>query len=426
MPESPDSAAILHRLGHACRSAGGVLLSRRLNTGLLLAVIAGELVVMSVGVTRRLELANAEALRVSEAQIAAIEAQELQDLHYSGSGSIGIGPEGENTAPPADDNTPGSDTAPPLRSLDTHMLLAQNGDIYLGDGDDTPAAAPAVPDATASVLTGLTQEDRKELDRLIRQGVTALTAGDMRLCILSLEQGRAIAPNHPALLYYYGLAYDKLDNQEKARDFYTKVFEMRDKSGKYFQRAAQRLSFGFDSAAAMRGKLSFGPYQLRHTTDEDQGEHVDILLPVLLAPGEEVQPDDIYITIQFFDLVDGRRIEFSRMASPQLNWQNDKPTWDEWEENLLITYSVPPLTSEEEDAYGSLKYYGFTAKLYYKGEPLDCISTPSSLILQEQRLNSRKTRGGYHEGLLPDDGLAPGGAEEALPISDFLNDLTTP
>lgn len=153
---------------------------------------------------------------------------------------------------------------------------------------------------------------------------------------------------------------------------------------------------------------------------------MDILLPVLLAPGEEVQPDDIYITIQFFDLVDGRRIEFSRMASPQLNWQNDKPTWDEWEENLLITYSVPPLTSEEEDAYGSLKYYGFTAKLYYKGEPLDCISTPSSLILQEQRLNSRKTRGGYHEGLLPDDGLAPGGAEEALPVSDFLNDLTTP
>ena len=426
MPGNPDSAAMLHRLGHACRAAGGALLTRRLNTALLVAVIAVELAVMAVGVTRRLELANAEALRVSEAQIAAIEAQELQDMRNSGSGSIGIGPEGaENTPPPADDNAPGSDTAPPLRPMDTNMLLAQNGGIDLG-GEDTAPAVSAVPDATASVLAGLTQKDRKELDRLIRQGVTALTAGDMRLCILSLEQGRAIAPNHPALLYYYGLAYDKLDNQEKARDFYTRVFEMRDKAGKYFQRAAKRLSFGFDSAVAMRGKLAFGPHQLRHTTDEDQGEHVDILLPVLLAPGEEVQPDDIYITIQFFDLVDGRRIEFSRMASPQLNWQNDKPTWDEWEENLLITYSVPPLTAEEEDAYGSLRYYGFTAKLYYKGEPLDCISTPSSLILQEQRLNSRKNRSGYHEGLLPDDGLAPGGAEEALPVSDFLNDLTTP
>lgn len=424
MPKSSDSAVLPGRWRRTGRRVAEVLLSRRLNTTLLLAAVAVELAVMGVGVTRRLEQANAEALRVSEAQIAAIEAQELQGLSITGAASIGTSQ--EEDAPPAT-NEVGSDVAPPLRTMDTDILLAQQGALDIGkDKEEAPSAD--IPDATAAVVAGLTREQRQELDRLIRQGVTALTAGDMRLCILSLEQGRAIAPEHPALLYYYGMAYDKLDNQEKARALYTKVFEMRDKAGKYFQRAAQRLSFGFDSAAAMRGKLSFGPYQLRHTTDDDTAEHVDILLPVLLAPGEEVRPDDIYITIQFFDLVDGRKIEFSRMATPQLNWQNEKPTWEEWEENLLITYSVPPLTQEEEDAYGSLKYYGFTAKLYYMGEPLDCISTPPSLILQEQRLNSRKNRnGGYQEGLLPDDGLAPGGGvEEALPVSDFMNDLTTP
>lgn len=424
MPKSSDSAVLPGRWRRTGRRVAEVLLSRRLNTTLLLAAVAVELAVMGVGVTRRLEQANAEALRVSEAQIAAIEAQELQGLSITGAASIGTSQ--VEDAPPAT-NEVGSDVAPPLRTMDTDILLARQGALDIGkDKEEAPSAS--IPDATAAVVAGLTREQRQELDRLIRQGVTALTAGDMRLCILSLEQGRAIAPEHPALLYYYGMAYDKLDNQEKARALYTKVFEMRDKAGKYFQRAAQRLSFGFDSAAAMRGKLSFGPYQLRHTTDDDTAEHVDILLPVLLAPGEEVRPDDIYITIQFFDLVDGRKIEFSRMATPQLNWQNEKPTWEEWEENLLITYSVPPLTQEEEDAYGSLKYYGFTAKLYYKGEPLDCISTPPSLILQEQRLNSRKNRnGGYQEGLLPDDGLAPGGGvEEALPVSDFMNDLTTP
>ena len=422
MPESNDSAVLPGRWRRTGRRVAEVLLSRRLNTTLLLAAVAVELAVMGVGVTRRLEQANAEALRVSEAQIAAIEAQELQGLSITGAASIGASQ--EEDAPPAT-NEVGSDVAPPLRTMDTDILLAQQGALDIGkDKEEAPSAS--IPDATAAVVAGLTREQRQELDRLIRQGVTALTAGDMRLCILSLEQGRAIAPEHPALLYYYGLAYDKLDNREKARAFYTQVFEMRDKAGKYFQRAAQRLSFGYDSAAAMRGKLSFGPYQLRHTTDDDQAEHEDILLPVLLAPGEEVRPDDIYITIQFFDLVDGRKIEFSRMASPQLNWQNEKPTWADWEENLLITYSVPPLTPEEEDAYGSLKYYGFTAKLYYKGEPLDCISTPASLILQEQRLNSRKGRGGTQEGLLPDDGLVPGGVEEALPVSDFLNDLPTP
>ena len=45
---------------------------------------------------------------------------------------------------------------------------------------------------------------------------------------------------------------------------------------------------------------------------------------------------------------------------------------------MEITYYMPPLTEEETIAYGSLKYYGYTAKLYYKGDrwiamlPLPC------------------------------------------------------
>ena len=88
-----------------------------------------------------------------------------------------------------------------------------------------------------------------------------------------------------------------------------------------------------------------------------------------------------------------------------------------------MSYSIPPLSQEEMDAYGDLKYYGFTAKLYYKGEPLDCISSPSALILQEQRLNSRRHTPRRQEqihGLFPDDGLIP---EEATPVSDYTDDL---
>ena len=140
-----------------------------------------------------------------------------------------------------------------------------------------------------------------------------------------------------------------------------------------------------------------------------------------------MRPDDIYITIQFFDLVSGRRIEFSRMATPQLTWQNEKPDWSNWEENLEAHYSVPPLTQEQLDAYGDLRYYGFTAKLYYKGEPLDCISSPAALILQEQLLNNKRRRQQYapSNSLLPDDGLVPA-YEEAVPVSDFLPELPLP
>jgi tetratricopeptide (TPR) repeat protein len=284
-------------------------------------------------------------------------------------------------------------------------------------------STPAEDTATGK----LSPEDREEVTRLIRQGVAALTAGDMRQCVLFLEEASLLAPEHPALLYYYGMAYDKLQNPKKAREYYTRLFQMRDQAGSYFKRAAHRLTYGFDQSTALRGKLSFGPHQLRHEYSPETGERVDMLLPVLLAPGEEVRPEDIYITLQFFDLVSGRRIEFSRMASPQLTWQNESPTWSNWEENLVVSYHMPPLTDEQLNAYGDLRYYGFTAKLYYKGEPLDCISTPSALILQEQILNRRQARRNYtpSNNLLPDDGLVPE-YEEALPASDFLPELPLP
>ncbi len=404
--------------------------SRRAVVSVLLAVIALELCILGVGVVRRLEESYDRAMEAARAELALLEAREFAEERPN-IGSAGIG-----ASPSAEAESGNDPTAPPpLRPRDVATIVAQEtGETLLRDlppanqseatSPDAPADSenPDAPIATAtSTDAPLNQDDAEELDRLIRKGVAAMVAGDMRLCILSLEQARTLSPNHPALLYYYGLAYDKLLNPGKAREYYTKVFHMRDKGGKYFERASRRLTYGFEQPSAMRGKLSFGPHQVRHTYDEEQGESVDIMLPVLLAPGEEVRPDDIYITIQFFDLVNGRKIEFSR-SSPKLTWQKEKPDWQDWEENLKITYAVPPLTQEEIDAYGDLKYYGFTAKLYYKGEPLDCISMPSALILQEQRLNSRNRKAPASD-LLPDDGLNP---EEATPFSDFLNEIDPP
>lgn len=410
-----------------CRLYGGVpgvlrlLTSYRAGMSVLVALILIELCVLGIGVTRKLDNAYERAAEAARTELAVLEAQALAD-ELPNKGSAGIGAAQETPQPDTSGNT-ASDTAPPLRPRDVATIVAQETGTPLPEEDalNTPAPendADASPTQTTVHSEG--EEDSEEADRLIRRGVAALIAGDMRLSITSFEQAVALAPNNPALLYYYGLAYDKLLNPTKAREYYTKVFRMRDAAGKYFARASRRLTYGMEQPSAMRGKLSFGPYQNRHTYDTEQGENVDILLPVLLAPGEEVRPDDIYITIQFFDLVNGRRIEFSR-TSPKLSWQNEKPTWVDGEENLLITYAVPALSQEEIDAYGNLRYYGFTAKLYYKGEPLDCISMPSALILHEQRLNSRRQNRAPSSNLLPDDGLSPD--EEAVPFSDFLEEI---
>lgn len=422
----PRKQSGVQRLGLRARRCSRKLLhalvARRVVVILLATTVAVELAVLGVGVTRRLDLAYERSLEVSRAQLAVIEARELAQLGQRTQGSAAI------AAPAAGDTEANADAPPPLRVRDVDTILAQEGglDFWAEEESDAPAREDAVSAAENEALSKLSPEDREEVDRLIRQAVAAMAAGDMRQCVLGLEEASLLAPEHPAMLYYYGMAYDKLLNPGKAREFFTKVFQMRDRAGSYFKRAAQRLTYGFDQPSAMRGKLAFGPHQIKHSYSPDTGEQVDMLLPVLLAPGESVRPDDIYITIQFFDLVSGRRIEFSRLSTPKLTWQNETPDWSDWEENLTITYSAPPLTQEQLDAYGDLRYYGFTAKLYYKGEPLDCISSPSALILHEQRLNARlRQQSAPVNSLLPDDGLVPA-YEEALPASNFLPELPLP
>jgi len=417
-------------------AAARAIFSRRFTVNTLFALIVAELVTLGVGVAGKLEHAANVALEAAQAEWAAIEAQSFANARPKGSASLGTEPADAPTVAANGSTANGSidhNAPPPLPPRDVLSIVADETGEWL---DDSAWAVPAdsannepAPSAESGINAAADSapqpdaELQAELDRLIRKGVSALTASDMRLCVLSFEQARAISPNHPALLYYYGMAYDKLLNPAKAREYYTKVFQMRDKAGKYFERASRRLTFGFEQPSAMRGKLAFGPCLVRRSGDETQGETVRVLLPVLLAPGEEISKlDDIYITLQFFDLVNGRKIEFSRRA-PSLAWQNEKPTWEDNEEALVVTHSMPPLTQEEADAYGDLQYYGFTAKLYYQGEPLDCISMPSALILQEQRLNSRRLRqSAPASGLLPDDGLAPD-AEEATPFSEFLETI---
>ncbi|XBD73366.1 hypothetical protein ABFY27_10735 [Akkermansia massiliensis] len=79
-----------------------------------------------------------------------------------------------------------------------------------------------------------------------------------------------------------------------------------------------------------------------------------------------------------------------------------------------------PLTEEETIAYGSLKYYGYTAKLYYKGEPMDCHASPPVLFLLEQMNQSSPS--GMPE--IYDGGLLP--PVEASPVSDSYDSLLPP
>ncbi len=393
-------------------------------TVVLRAVIAVELVLLGVGVVRRLEDSYDRSMEAARMELAVLEAQELQqEVREHTVGSAGIG--ATASRPTQESHVPaGEDEAPEIRPRSVATIISED------TGDIDAAASVLEREAGAEGGSQTLREEpsaekeqssggRGKVDDLIRHGVAAMIAGDMKRCVLDLEQARAIEPEHPAMLYYYGMAYDKLLNPQKAREYYRKLFGMREQAGKYFALASRRLTYGIEQPDALRGKLAFGPRRSQHAFDTEQGESVNLMLPVMLAPGEHIRPDDIYITIQFFELVNGRKIDFAR-NSPKLSWANEKPAWKDWEEDLLVSYNVPINEGADTDAAADVKYYGYTAKLYYQGEPLDCISEPAALILHEQRLNSRRRSTTAPGGLLPDDGLIPT-LEEAVPYSEVID-----
>ena len=421
-------AQITKRVARLVHGTARALSSRRFVLCTLSLAIALELCVLGVGVVRRLEMSAARTEHAAELYMAAVEAEafgrQMQE-RLGGATDISATPDSNKTPQDAEfTGEPGG--APPLPPRDVHTIVFDVTGVSLDDeeiGADSensgqPAAAETSAVPTDAEGAPLSEEDAVELDRLIRKGVSAMVAGDMRLCVLCLEQAKTISPEHPALLYYYGMAYDKLLNPDKARDYYTRVFSQRDRAGRYFERASRRLTYGLAQPSAMRGKLSFGPPLISHTYDEQTGDSVTMRLPIMLAPDEEVRVEDILIRVRFFVLVNNRKIEFSESYAPQVRWENATQSFATSEENLIVTYELPPLTLEEQGVYGSRRYYGYTAKLYYRGEPLDCLSSPSALILHEQMMDARAAtermrRSSFGGNLLPDtgyttdDGLVP-------------------
>jgi len=413
-----------------------VLVSTKTFICLFFTIICLQLCFLAVGLDyrmqsyiNRLEKVQFHAIELALIQTSAMEAKATTIERMSmGSASIGITPKAstkENQAPrlrPRDIET--------ILNQETNALLEQMEEALIGSATNnssnldlnTEAKHPSRSDASE-------QSDEPEINQLIREGISSLVAGDMRSCVLKFEQALTIDQEHPALLYYYGLAYDKLRNPKKAREYFSKLYKMRSRAGKYFDKAAHRLTYGFPTAGAMRGKISFGAFYKRQSLSPDFKDEVDIVIPVLLAQGEEILPEDIYIHIQFFDQIGTQRIETSR-HEPILSWQNQIPTWKECEEKLFVKYRVTQdFGYEMQGLQSDSKYYGFTAKLYYKGEPMDCISTPSALILHEFRL--RNANSSTEESLIPfsddiefyDEAIP---SSEGIPFSDnneepFLN-----
>lgn len=283
-------------------------------------------------------------------------------------------------------------------------------------GGNVSSQAPRAPENPAEAMPPMTEE----VAELVKAARYAQIDGDLKVAVVKLEQAMRLEPDNPVVLYYYGLTYEWLRNADKSREFFLKVYTQREKAGKYFARAARHLQAGFSSPADLRGDMSFGTILEYRDPECPAGERVKLIVPILMKDGLNVRPEDLRVIVQFFDKVNGKKVEKTHAPEPSSRCVTEPADWADGEEIMEVTYYMPSLTEEETIAYGSLKYYGYTAKLYYKGEPMDCHASPPVLFLLEQMNQSSPS--GMPE--IYDGGLLP--PVEASPVSDTYDSLLPP
>lgn len=277
-----------------------------------------------------------------------------------------------------------------------------------------PAASvtPAVPAPVAAASTpAVPQIADPRGERLLREARAARVAGDMGLAVMKLEEAMSASDDEPNLLYEMGVVHEQMGIFDKAGDYYQRVWDMGlQRAGQLYHLAAVKLRDGFEQPGDLLGKLSLGRVRIFKQDGHATGQRAILTIPVQKSPAEEIDLDQLTISVRFFNRRDsGEVVELENKSWVAQQWVSEPFDWAGGEEFLRMIYTIPNAASGADD-FGSagLSYHGQVVSLMYKGEVLDVQAWPRDL--------AARNAGGIAPGEQPPEFL------DVLP-ADFDPDL---
>ncbi len=218
-------------------------------------------------------------------------------------------------------------------------------------------------------------------ERRVREAREARVAGDMGKAIVKLEEALGQASQEPAVLFELGVVHEQMGVYDHASGYYQKVFELGTSgAGSYYEAAAAKLRDGFANPADNIGRLSLGRVRIFESPDKSHGQTVLLTIPVQKSPTFEANPDDLSISVVFFNRTSkGDIIQLEDPSWVREQWVSLPFDWSRGEELLRMTYTIPPQDQQTEHLFGMRNYYGQVVSLTYKGEILDVQAWPRDL-----------------------------------------------
>jgi hypothetical protein len=250
--------------------------------------------------------------------------------------------------------------------------------------------------------------DDPRAERLVHEARQARVAGDMGLAIMKLEESLAQSPDEPNAHYEMGLVHEQMGILDTSAAHYEKVFQMGvSGAGALYQLAATKLRDGFEQPGAMLGKLALGRVRIFREPPSEQGQRVILTIPVQKAPAEEIDVSEISVSVLFFNRTSkGEIVQLEDKSWVTEQWVSLPFDWAGGEENLRMTYLIPPQDTQTAHLFGERTYHGQVVSLLYQGEVLDIDAWPRDLASR-----------------IPSSPLMGAGAGEMMP--EFQDSLST-
>jgi hypothetical protein len=203
----------------------------------------------------------------------------------------------------------------------------------------------------------------------------------MLLAITKLEEAKTAAADEPHVHYELGLVHEAMGVWDMAAEDYLKVMEMGiSRGGSLYESASAKLRDGFAQPGDMLRKFSLDRVQVFKDPQHEAGQQVVLTIPVHKAPGEEIDPTQIQLTVVLFNRNHrGEIVQLEDSSWLNQHWLKEPADWAEGEESLRVDYVIPRQDDSTAHLFGELEYYGQVVVLEYGGEVLDVQSWPRDL-----------------------------------------------
>ncbi len=144
------------------------------------------------------------------------------------------------------------------------------------------------------------------------------------------------------------------------------------------QPAPSSLPAAAPPVAAVNGVVSLGECRVERDASVVRGERLSLKVPMVSAPGEAMDPQQVQLDVFFYDKVNGEQIELSMADKPKFAYDTTGD-FKSGREVLSVLYNLPEFTPREISELGRHVFYGYVVKLYYKNRLMGVAANPPDL-----------------------------------------------